>query len=457
MSFLLGDGRQLSELESSLKDSISHYNSNFRKLALFDDQVIDSFQNLEKVIESLVFVELNLQEQLSELSRFTRLNNIKMEYLMTKLQHEMALHRLLVGSKLDENLNLLERALFGSNHCKLDLCETAISHELLGTKIKIHREIVTLQPIQLYLISCRAKDATMVPIIHNSLAESTISGSYLIDSQLYTKESLVNASFVNSLLHPLPEAEKLLSVFHPFANYSSLFIQCLKSTAFTLNEKLVQCEILESFSFPEDFEIVYNGKTLKSQKLIEEKHKVKLAWQNDYVFSNIDPKPLPSVPSLTILHPTLERFFFTSAGEVNITHVSYLGSTVFVIIIMIFLCCCWKNDSFRKFFISKTELLINWTYTLMTTETYRLQKETETLDKEIDKSWNELKPMEDVIAKKQELKRKLPVPSQKEPSTTQEEPSAPPLTSSKVSCDVHQEPTAPRYTTRPSSSARGHK
>ena len=111
--------------------------------------MIDSFQNLEKVIESLVFVELNLQEQLSELSRFTRLNNIKMEYLMTKLQHEMALHRLLVGSKLDENLNLLERALFGSNHCKLDLCETAISHELLGTKIKIHREIVTLQPIQL--------------------------------------------------------------------------------------------------------------------------------------------------------------------------------------------------------------------------------------------------------------------------------------------------------------------
>ena len=132
---------------------------------------------------------------------------------MTKLQHEMALHRLLVGSKLDENLNLLERALFGSNHCKLDLCETAISHELLGTKIKIHREIVTLQPIQLYLISCRAKDATMVPIIHNSLAESTISGSYLIDSQLYTKESLVNASFVNSLLHPLPEAEKLLLLY----------------------------------------------------------------------------------------------------------------------------------------------------------------------------------------------------------------------------------------------------
>ena len=80
-----------------------------------------------------------------------------MEYLLTKLQHEMALHRLLFESKLEMNLNLLERALFGSNHCSLELCESAISHELLGTKILIHRELVNLLPIQLYLISCMAK------------------------------------------------------------------------------------------------------------------------------------------------------------------------------------------------------------------------------------------------------------------------------------------------------------
>ena len=430
-----------------------HYNSNFKKLALFDDQVVYSFQNLEKDIESLVFVELNLQEQLSELSRFTRLNNIKMEYLVTKLQHEMALHRLLIESKLDENLNLIERPLFGSNHCNLELCEAAISHELLGTKIKVHREIVNLRPIQLYLISCMAKDAKLVPRIHNSLAESTISGSYLIDSQLYTKESLENATFVNSHLHPLPDADKLLTIFHHFANHSSLFIQCLKTASFTLNEKLVQCENLESFSLPEDFEIIYNGKSLKSQKLVEEKHKVKVAWLNDYVFSNIDQKPLPSIPPLTILHPKLERFFFSAAGEVNITHVSYMGSIVFILVITVFICCCWKNKSFRTFFISKTEFVINWVYTLMTTENYRLQRETKTLDKEIDKSWNELKRMEDVIAKKQELKRKLPATSQKEVTSMKKEPSAPQLESSKVSCDVHKEPKAARYSSRPSSSS----
>ena len=60
---------------------------------------------------------------------------------------------------------------------------------------------------------------------------------------------------------------------------------------------MVQCEVLESFSLPEKFEILYNGKSLKSQKLVEEKHKVKTAWVSDYVFSNIDGTPLPSIPA----------------------------------------------------------------------------------------------------------------------------------------------------------------
>ena len=84
-------------------------------MALFDDQVIESFTRLETYIESLVLVELDLQEQLSELSRFSRLSSIKIQYLLTKVQHEQALHRLLLESKLVENLGLLERALFGTN------------------------------------------------------------------------------------------------------------------------------------------------------------------------------------------------------------------------------------------------------------------------------------------------------------------------------------------------------
>ena len=89
LSFLLGDGKQLSEIENSLKDSILHFNANFRKVALFDDKVVESFSNLERDIESLISLELNLQEQLSELSRLTRLNNLRLEYALAKMQTKL--------------------------------------------------------------------------------------------------------------------------------------------------------------------------------------------------------------------------------------------------------------------------------------------------------------------------------------------------------------------------------
>ena len=89
LSFLLGEGKQLSEIENSLKDSILHFNANFRKIALFDDQVVDSFLSLERDIESLISLELNLQEQLSELSRLTRLNNLRLEYALAKMQTKL--------------------------------------------------------------------------------------------------------------------------------------------------------------------------------------------------------------------------------------------------------------------------------------------------------------------------------------------------------------------------------
>ena len=154
-----------------------------------------------------------------------------------------------------------------------------------------------------------------------------------------------------------------------------------------------------------------------------------------------------------MLHPTLERFFFTAAGDVNIRHVSYVGSTVFIVAATIFACCCWKNSSFRTFFVSKAAFIINWIYNLFTTETYRLQKLTRKLDKEIGKSWDELKRMEDVIAKKEELKRKLPAVSDKEGPSV---PSAPQLSSDssdRVTCDVHHEPTASHHASPPPSYA----
>ena len=190
LSFLLGDGRQLDEIESSLKESIHHYNENFKRLQIFDDQIITFFKNLENDIDQLAAIELTLQDQLTEMSRFSHLNTVKFDYLLTKMQHENALHRLLTESKFLDNLALLQRGLFGSNLCSLVLCESGISIETSKSKVLVHREILELHPIQLYLITCQAPFIGMLPKIHNTLAERTVSGSFLVEKQLSTPESL---------------------------------------------------------------------------------------------------------------------------------------------------------------------------------------------------------------------------------------------------------------------------
>ena len=100
-------------------------------------------------------------------------------------------------------------------------------------------------------------------------------------------------------------------------------------------------------------------------------------------------------------------------------------------------------------------MIVKQLYTFCTTEKFRLKKEKKGLDKDIDKSWAELKRMEEVIARKSELKRKLPPTSKDKvpsvPSGTEKRPSAPPL-DQVVACEVHHEPQTARYSKRSSRS-----
>ena len=158
---------------------------------------------------------------------------------------------------------------------------------------------------------------------------------------------------------------------------------------------------------------------------------------SDYVFSNIDKTALPEIQSFTVLHPVLEQFFFTEAGELNIHHAGYVGSSLFIVIVGTFACCCWRNLAFRQFFLSKGTFLINYIYNLFTSEEYRLKKESDKLDEEIGEKWDELKKMESLIAKKAELRRKLPDLENKP------EPSAPLQSGAQTHCEVHQPPPPP--------------
>ena len=169
-----------------------------------------------------------------------------------------------------------------------------------------------------YLVSCRAVSTSTVPQLHNQLAERTQSGDFLIGTQLYTPELLSNASVVNGQARLLTISEKLLGSFHHYQFSGINKIQCLKNLQFTLNGRELDCIELQIFELPEEFILQANGEELRSQKLVEARQRVAVGWIRDYEFSNIDSLQEDKEPRLTILHPSMERFFYDEAGQLKV-------------------------------------------------------------------------------------------------------------------------------------------
>ena len=215
---------------------------------------------------------------------------------------------------------------------------------------------------------------------------------------------------------------------------------------------MIQCKELQTFNLPEKFELVANGEVLKSQKLVESRQRIETDWLNDFEFSNIDSRPAEQVPSLTMLHPTLEKFFYTPAGELNTEHVSYVGVGTGLVLLLLFACCCYKVDRFRNFMISRVIAVYEYLYKLFTTSEFRLKRERNKLDNKIEKGYAELKKVESLVDKKIELNKRLPAHGTDEPKapTTEDSISRDPGVV-KTDVDVHVVEDS-RYVPRPSHS-----
>ena len=442
LSWILGQGAQLDTIEHSLKDSIIHFNENFEKISIFDGQVVESFNRLKLDISSLAQIEQTLQDQIADLQLFVRLQNIRTHYLLSRIQHEIALHRLLQESKLVENLHLLTRSLFGSNECHLRACETSISPEQYEEdKVKVHREIVQLLPTEVALVSCLTTLAGSVPVLHNQMADITLNGKFLINGKLFSRESLQNTSAVNIELYPLPSESILLELFHHYSNDSRLFVQCLKQGNFVLNGEQNLCAPLKFFPLNENFVLEANGEILRSQMLVQKSNQIKTSWMSAYTFSNIDKSPLPDIPQFTFLHPSIEQFFLTPAGELHIQNTSYLVSTVFIIITIVIGCCCYRNLAFRNFFITRFTAIKESLYIKLTSENYRLKREHADLNKKVNQNWVDIERMESLISKKAALLARLPANEPKNRAA----PSAPsaPLDTpdNRATIEIHPEPS----------------
>merc|ERR1712082_363968 len=133
-------------------------------------------------------------------------------------------------------------------------------------------------------------------------------------------------------------------------------------------------------------------------------------------FSNIDSLQEDKEPRLTILHPSMERFFYDEAGQLKVENASLMGTGMVLFLIIIIAICCWKVKCFRECAFSQIQKAYSTLYKLCTTEQYRLKQKRRQLDKKIDKGYNELKKMEGLIEKKKEINKKLPRAKSVEPS-----------------------------------------
>ena len=408
LSFLLGDGRQMNEIETTLKESITHYNNNFRKLKVFDDKIVDTFNTMSNEINNLAHLENKLEDKIAQIKRFNHMTDVKFQYLLVKMQHANTIHRLLTESRLLDNLAILERALFSANVCTIRSCEISISAELIGSKVLVHREILSLKPVMKFLISCQAITPTTVPTLHNALAERTQSGDYLIGTKLYNIQQLSNTTVVNMNARLITVAEKLLRTFHHYRTNGINIIQCLEDFQFVLNDKTLDCTALVSYTLPENFVLKANHEELHSQKLVEKRQRLAIGWLKQYEFSNIDMFPQEEEPSLTILPPSVERFFYEETGQLKPVPTSLVGTGVFLVTAIIFTLCCWKVPCFREGTFSILRKLQSAMYEMCTTENYRIKQENAQLKKKLEKEYKELEEIEDLMEKKKKINRKLP-------------------------------------------------
>ena len=449
MGWLFGSGQQLDQIEHSLMDSIEHYNQNFEKISAFDKEVVQSFNRLEKDISSLVEIEAKLQDRVGDLQVQSKLMEVQTKYLLNRLQHEGTLNRLLTESKMLENIRLLSRSLFGANECHLSLCESSISPEILSNDVvKIHREIVSLVPTTMAMISCLATKSAAIPFLHNQLGDITTQSKVLVNNQLYSSLELLNATVVNERLHPLPEKDISLNMFHHFSNNSQLYLQCLSEGEYRIDNEPAHCSLMKCFKLEENHVIEANGQTLRSHMLVQKSHHVRTQWLNSFTFSNVDKLDIPPPEQFTFLHPSLESIFLTPAGQVHIAHTSYFFTIIFIIIFLGVSFCCYKSPACRNGFVSRITTLKEKAYITLTSKEYRENKELEDLNNKVNTNWQQISNMEALIQKKTALLAARQVPSHPPTAlSSSNSPSAPIDTPDIAQADVHVTPIRSSSTT----------
>jgi hypothetical protein len=291
-----------------------------------------------------------------------------------------ALQDILMKSNIHENLVLLERALFGNNHCTFLSCETKIYAIRNETRIKIHTEILDLAPKTMILITCQAISSTHVSIWHNQLA-SLNADTLILKNVMIPISHLKNQSIVNKDLRFLKSEEILLKTFHLF---DSRKIQCLAPVDFLLNSQQTSCYALQTIQLPHSFILEFQGARISELHTVSHISFVSNTWMEEYDFDNM-PRSILQQDDITqaVIHPVIDTLVLDQAGNISIQKISLLTSGTVIFFLIVCGCALYKFEKFRMAVWNFGKTIISKLYNCATTEHHRNMKENEKLKKEV--------------------------------------------------------------------------
>ena len=221
---------------------------------------------------------------------------------------------------------------------------------------------------------------------HNSLAIMTSTDTFLIGKTVVSTEQLQNKTVANMKLRPFLEKELLLEAFNIYGNT----LQCLSAESFLLNGKVLTCRPFETFVLPLEYEVQLNGKRLVHHIMVRRGQMLNNEWLDQFDFPRPQENFKVGVNHVHAIHPVLDEFLFTEAGNISVASVSLVsGGTVLLVVVGCLICCCCC-PSFRQCSFAACTRISSSIYNGCTTEAYRLQKENRRLrerTKSLGKLW----------------------------------------------------------------------
>jgi hypothetical protein len=86
-SFLLGEGSNILELQTSLHETISNYNANFKNLEYFDNTLVKSLTAIEDDIQRMENTEINMKDEFLQLKQQLDSSYNHFQFITMKQQH----------------------------------------------------------------------------------------------------------------------------------------------------------------------------------------------------------------------------------------------------------------------------------------------------------------------------------------------------------------------------------